>query len=702
MAAILDKLKSTVKDTTEKLQGIFNGSDGVDQDAKFINKPDEQTLYDSVMQDYTVFKAARQMIEPMWREEMRFYDGDHWTGLRTDAVSRRRPNSVDNISWAQCESIIGKLSGWDPWPDFQAQEPGDEQKAKDLNAFMPYELSQIKFKQKYVKAIRQSVIHGPLIFKTIFDPSVEGGRGMNKYDGRNDIVPVELGSFFTDPRITDFIYLQEMGAIIINTRKTLEYFQRKWPKQGKKVQPDNTAQDVQIFTYPNYGMAQKTFNTTDTTWYPFDASTQVKTAGLLEYWYRGLPKMVSEEDKQMFREQGDEKLAQGLDPSEFYAKADGTMEGVHCVYVSTSEVFLEHKAYVYDHGLYPFTARTLFPNGRNVWGKGFMRDMIKPQIMLNKFAEIAVETMAKSGNSAIVYEEGSITKPATWKEQRSTEGALLPIAQGRIQDWKELQGTNAPATVFNMLEYYQSMLQKIPGQFDSANGQASPNVTSGEQAKALIAAASTRLNTVSDIISESLADVFGQYIELIAQFYSDQRIARVTGKQVSMGRDSLISHVQTTYEQSPVMEEYMPQFDILVNITAEKPQDSQYWLQMAFNLLPMVDPITQLPMIDAEAVRYVIQNGRMESMDTIEKRIAEKAGKEQQMQEMGMQLEQMQAENGGLQEQLAQIMGEKTQQDDDDRQFEQQLKSRKMDLDEAKTINQIVKDQSAMEAIPSG
>lgn len=711
MATVIERAKTTIKSASDKLQGIFTGSDGVDQNQKVINTPEQQALYSNVMQDYQVFKAAKQGIVPLWQEEMRFYQGDHWFGLRTPNTSRFRPNSVDNIAWSQCESIIGKLSGWDPWPNFQAQEPGDEVKAQDLNEYMPYELNQIKFKNKYVNAVRQCVVHGPFILKTIFDPNVEGGRGTNRFVGRNDIIPVELGSFFPDPRITDFIYLQDMGAIIINTRKTLEYFQQRWPEQGPKVQPDDMAADVQIYNYPNYGMAQRTFSFTDTTWYQWDASTQSQTAGLIEYWYRGLPKMMTDEDKQLFREMGEMNLAKKKDPSEYFAKAEGTMEGIHCVYVSTSGVFLEHKAYVYDHGLYPFTARTLFPNGRNVWGKGFMRDMIKPQIMLNKFAEIAVETMAKQGNSGIVYEQGAILKPRTWKEERSQSGAMLEVAPGRMNDWKELQGVNVPETVFKMLSYYREILQVIPGQFDSSNGQPNSNVTSGEQAKALIAAASTRLNTVSDLLSDALTDVFTQYVELIAQFYTDQRIARVTGREISMGRESIISQAPTVFQQTTddgqtaqinVVEEYVPEFDILVKITAEKPLDVQYWLQMAFNLLPMADPITGLPMIDAQAVRYTIENGRMENMETIQRRIEEKAGIQQQMQQMQSQMEQLAMQNQSLQQNVEMLSAQRMKQDNEKIEFDRQLQERKMNIEEAKTISQMMKDQSMMGGVPSG
>lgn len=691
MSTVLEKAKN-------KFAGIF----GIEDDkpsVEPINTPQQQQIVAMVQRDFDEARSARQSVEAHWEEEQRFYMGDHWRGLRSEAVSRKRPNSVDNIIYSQVESIVGKLTGWAPYPDFQAQEEGDEEKAADLNDYMPYELRQIKFKQKYIRAVRRMVIHGPLIFKTIFDPTVEGGRGQNRFVGQNDIIPVDLATFFPDPRIKDFINLQEMGAIIIKSRKPLEYFKERFPLQGKKVESDESTDDIEIFN--RTGVSSEGFNRDNGASY----GTGVKksqTAGLLEYWYRGLPKMMSNDDKELFREQAETKLSEGKDPSEDYAKAEGNMEGVHCIYISSNGVFLEHKSYFYDHGKYPFTARTLYPSEQDAWGKGFVRDMIKPQIMLNKFAELAVSTMAKQGGSGMMYEEGAITKPNTWKEQRSTEGAMLPTAPGAISGnrIRELQGVNVPSTVLNMQQYYLEMLQKLPGQFDSANGQASSNVTSGEQAKSLMAAASTRLNTVTDTIEEALQDVFEQYIELMAQFYTTERVARVTGRSVSVSRNSIVSHAPSQYdtgntaidpmtgEEVPdihdVAEEYVPAFDILVNISADKPQDREYYIQMAFNMLQMVDPVTQLPMIDGEAVRYTIDNGRMESMDVINRRVQEESGLQQQIQQMQEQFGQLQQQNQQMQQQLGELTGQKQMQEQQDREFNQNLQQQKLDIEASK------------------
>ncbi|OMF00286.1 hypothetical protein BK124_11560 [Paenibacillus amylolyticus] len=715
---------STLNKIKEGFKGLFT-ENGAEKDSVNPNTPEEQRIYDTVYQDYQVFKQSRQQMDDIWRKEQRFYMGDHWKGLRSDAVSKLRPDAVENITFSQIESIVGKLTGWMPYPNFTAQEEGDEEKARDLNDFMPFELRQIKFKQKHTRAVRRMVIHGPLIYKTVFDPTVEGGRGMNRYEGRNDIIPVDFGTFFPDPRIKDFIYLQKMGGIIINVPKPLEYFKERWPKQGKKVQPDIGTLETDVF---NIDSDDGNLST--------DATRQ-QMSGLIEYWYRGLPKQVSAEDKKLFREMAEEKLKEGVDPSEYLAKADGDMEGVHCIYITTSGVFLEHKAYVFDHGQYPFVARTLYPSESNPWGKGFMRDMIKPQIMKNKYAEISVETMAKQGNAAIMYEEGSISKPRTWAEQRSMPGAMLPVATGRMSGVKELEGVNVPSTVFNMLNYYDEMLQKIPGQFDSANGQANSNVTSGAQAKALMAAAGTRLNTVSDLIQDALEEVFSQYVELIAQFYTTERIARVTGRTVTMSRETMVSRVPSEYtppsptmegmgtgdmqflpdpdpmqamgmeggtdqismmpEPPAVEEEFVPEFDILVQIGVDKPQDREYWLQLAFNLLQTMDPITQQPMIDAEAVRYVITTGRMEPMDVIKRRIEEESGKQQQFmqaqqqaQEAQAQVQQLIQENQSLQQTLQQFSGEQMEREQQDREFEQGLKQQKMNLEGAKVAQQLM------------
>src|SRR5690348_17685105 len=63
--------------------------------------------------------------------------GDHWYGLRPPEVSQQRPNSVDNVVWSQIESIVSKLTGWEPTTDFEAQEPGEDRKSTRLNSSHP-------------------------------------------------------------------------------------------------------------------------------------------------------------------------------------------------------------------------------------------------------------------------------------------------------------------------------------------------------------------------------------------------------------------------------------------------------------------------------------------------------------------------------------------------------------------------------------
>ncbi|MNV70130.1 hypothetical protein D3C71_1630760 [compost metagenome] len=160
-----------------------------------------------------------------------------------------------------------------------------------------------------------------------------------------------------------------------------------------------------------------------------------------------------------------------------------------------------------------------------------------------------------------------------------------------------------------------------------------------------------------------------------------------------MSRDSLVNGVPTqltntlddgTVEQLDLTEEYVPEFDIKVNIAADKPVDRDYWIQMAFNMLGTIDPITQLPMVDAEAVRYTVQYGRMEPMSVIQQRIQEAAGQQQQMQQAQQQLQQLQTENQSMQQQLADANSQKSQQDQQNKAFDQSLQQRKLDIEAAK------------------
>lgn len=716
---------------------IFSSSDK-DEQKDIINTEEEQEILNRVMTDFSVFKADREKQEHLWEEEEDFYRGDHWKKLRSGEASKLRPNAESNMVFAYAESVCGKLAGWMPFPDYQPIEENDEKTSQALNDYIPYELRKIGFKETHRRAVLRMVKHGPLIYKVFYDPTIEGGRGMNRYEGRNDIVSVDFSTFYPDPRIKDFKRMYQMGAVIQRTRQPLEYFCERWKKKGETVNPDNEGEEVFNESIGDWGAGE---------------NSRRETCGLLEYWYRGVPRMMSKEDKELFREMGDDALERGVDPDEYYAKAKGNMEGIHCIYVSTSGVFLEHKSYVYDHGQYPFIARTLYPLEGNVWGKGFIRDIIKPQIFLNRYSEIIMDTLGKQGGSAIMYEEGAITRPRTWAEQRGLPGAMLPVATGYMGKVQELQGVNVPNSIFNIIDHQMLLIQKITGQFDSANGQATAAVTSGEQAKALMAAAGTRLNIASDVITDALEEVFMMLVELIAQFYTTERIARVNGRKVTIGRDTIINRIDdveytpdriggdemaapemfrnsveegmnpeelTTSgdpnlsaimdtgmtgqslgnnpieQQEPIVvqEEFVPEFDIRVNVGVDKPQDREYWIQFAFNLLNLRDPVTGGPIIDAESVRKVIDTGHMEPMSVIELRLEEAMQQQQQVEQITQQAQQLAQENEQLQQQLEQ-MGQAVQsQDSQQKEFDQNIRAAEVDQKQQKIDLENVREQA--------
>lgn len=662
----MSKLLDKAAEMYGEVKGIFNNNTPPKKlDDQEINTPDEQKLVQMANKDYTVFKEKRSGIEEVWRKEQRMCTGDHWNGLRPpdNGPYPERMEYVGNYAWSQCESIISRLTGWVPTPDFEAMEPGDEDRANLLNMFIPYELNVIKFKPKHIRAVRRMVVHGPLVYMTLYDPTVKGGRGNNRFTGQNDIIPLEFGSFFPDPAVKDFINLQKGRAHIINHLMTLDYIRKRWPKQGAKVMPENRSSDTEIFDVDNETIMNTTYSRED----------NQTTANVLAYWYKGKPKYMSDEDKKIFKELAQEKLSEGLDPSECEAKASGQMDGIHCLYVTVGNVFLEHKSYVYDHGQYPIVARTLFPEENNPWGKGYMRDLISPQTMLNRFVELAAEVTSKMGNSVIVYGTAAGLSDAfkqIWKRFRSVAGAMLPV-QGDVNQVKELQGVPPNPGIMQYIQHFLEMMQKIPGMFDSANGAANSNVTSGRQSEALISAAQGRLSLAAELIEDAVQEVIEQYISLCAQFYTSERVTRITNKDISFSRDSLIKRVPTDYEvKDPLSgemiirqlsEEYVPEFDIKVNIGVEKPKDREYYIQTAMNLFKTIDPVTQMPCIDAQAVKYTVENGRMEPMSVIEERMNIEQKQLMQMQQMQMQLQQLQEQNQMMQQALGQAQQQNNQ-----------------------------------------
>lgn len=687
--ALLDK----AAEVYGAVKGIFNNTEPppeVTDDA--INTPDEEMLVKMANDDYQIFKEKRSGIEDVWRKEQMMWKGDQWKYLRPPDTGPypERMEYVGNYAGSQIESIVARLTGWMPSPDFEATEEGDEQRAALLNAFIPWELNQIKFKPKHIRAVRRMVIHGPLIYEVTFDPTVQGGRGMNRWNGQADILPLNFGSFFPDPAIKDFIHLQKGRAHILNYLMTLDYVRERWPKQGKKVMADNRSSESEIFDRDSETIVGTTLKTEDNR----------TTVNVLRYMYKGRPKYMSDEDKQLFDGLAQEKLAEDKDPSECMAKAKGQMSGIHFLYVTTNGVFLEHQAYVYDHGQYPIVARTLFPEEDNPWGKGYMRDLIGPQTMYNRFCELAIEITSKMGSAAIVYGLGAaLTDPIKeiWRRLRGKPGTMLPVP-GDVNQVKELQGVPPNPGILQYIQHFMEMMQKIPGMFDSANGAANPNVTSGRQSEALIAASQGRLSSAAELIEDAVQEAIEQFIELCAQFYTTERTARITGKPISYSRDAIVKQVPATYDmtdpqtgqsvEQPVMEEYTPKFDIKVNIGVEKPKDREYYIQTAQQLFQTIDPTTGMPVIDAQALKYAIDNGRLEPMSVIEKRMQVAQQKMMQMQEMQMQLQQLQQQNAAMSQELQKTQNADQQYKEADMNHRHDMDKRKLDNEEAKILVQ--------------
>lgn len=698
MAKLLDK----AADMFGEIKGIFNNTEPPPEVTdEEINTEDEQKLVSMVDYDYQIFKEKRSGMEDIWRKEQQMWKGDQWKDLRPpdNGPYPERMEYVGNYAGSQIESIVSRLTGWTPEPTFEGTEPGDEESAAKLNAFIPYELNCIKFKQKHIRAVRRMVIHGPLIYETLHDPTVYGGRGMNRWIGQNDIVPLNFGSFFPDPAVKDFIYLQKGRAHIINYLMTLDYIRERWPKQGPKVMADNRSSESEIFDRDSETIMGTTLKTEDNR----------TTANVLRYMYKGTPKYMSDEDIQTFKDKAEEALSEGKDPSVFIAKSQGKMKGVHFLYVTTNGVFLSHESYVYDHGQYPIIARTLFPEEDNPWGKGYMRDMISPQTMYNRFCELAIEVTSKMGNAAIAYGTAAgITEPIKqiWRRIRGKAGAMLPV-EGDVNQIKELQGVPPNPGIFQYMQHFLEMLQKIPGMFDSANGAANPNVTSGRQSEALIAASQGRLSTAAELIEDAVKEVIEQYIELCAQFYTSERVARITGKDIAFSRDAIVRQAPSSFAvpqedgteiEMEVVEEYVPEYDIKVSIGVEKPKDREYWLQTAYTLFGTIDPITQMPMIDAQAVRYTVENGRMEPFSVIEERMQREQSIVQKIQELQMQNQQLTEQLVMAGQQLEQMqqndMTQQTEQqrmmmDADKEQFNRSVQLEKLDIDRMKAEKQL-------------
>jgi len=608
---------------------------------------EEKEYVASVLVDKVASEGGyRQEAEDHWSDEYLCLKGDQWdTSLapRNAQKKSKRPNVVLNVSLPTVMNIVDALTSSTPQADVTGREKSDKEVALKLSDIISFVFDRNVFDKQWRDIVMQSVHYGPMIGYVPWDPEFMGGAGPNRWIGEIRTLCQKKDEIYFDPAIKDLEEnLQDCRFIHQRYPKNLEYIKDRWDN-GKYVTAEmldeNEVQDNEQFDY--------------------------QRATVICSWHRGTPKFISQKDKERY----EKKAAEATDE---YAKkmykdmATGTLKGVHCAYTAGT-IFLEYIPYVYEDGLYPFAYAVLYQDEKNPYGFGEMRNILNPQIMYNKCAEIEMESAAVEGLGGGYYDKGTISKSQIDEinENSSKAGAWHEVNSKAGMQKKE--GTQTPQSLVLFKDFLKTNIDTISQNTAIMQGVSPGANVPYKSVAELGSRADVRNKGKMNILERFMTQFMRLMISRISQFYTDEREYRIRGDKsmaiktliydglrqlLELGDDEtakqaqlagLIQLFETIKNMNPNAadtfgkfsnqqmkhvwtrdtengekkeEVYIAEFDVKVKITDERPTSRTYYENLALEMF-------KIGAIGPKAFWETIYNGQLPPPDEITQELKE-------------------------------------------------------------------------------
>ncbi len=526
------------------------------------------------------YKAGKTNLERRIVENQEWYKLRHW-----DCMRQKTKNAVEPCSAWLFNCIENKhADAMDnfPLPTILPREEADKDQANMLSAVVPVVLSQNNFEETYSAVWQDMLIGGTGVYGIFWDPAKLGGLG------DISLCAMDPLTLFWEPGITD---IQKSRHVF-----TVEL----------------TDNDLLLEQYP-FLEGNLAGGGVEVQRYLYDDTVDTAGKSAVVDWY--------------------------------YKKQVGNKQVLHyCKFVGEQVLFAtENQPETagegwYRHGQYPFVLNPLFPLKGTPAGFGYvdigknaqeyidrgnqaiLQNLLfnaKPRHFIVNGGAVNEEEYADVNND-FVHVDGGLGQDSVMPiPPNPLNGIYLDIIHGKIDELKETTGNR-----------------------DVSTGGTVSGVTAASAIAAMQEAGSKLSRDHIKASYRAVSKVCLQVVELIRQFYDLPRQFRITGK----GGYEYIEYVNTGLQPTPLEEDglfggyTMPLFDVEISVQKQSPYSrlSQNELALQFLNAGMFNP--QM----ADQALACLDMMEFDRKAFVEKRIAQNASLQQQLDDLTGQVSRLQ------------------------------------------------------------
>ena len=495
---------------------------------------------EQAIQTLKEYKAGKANLEARIVEEERWWKLRHWDIIRGKHSAElqgdeARPEPTSAWMFNSIANKHADIMDNYPEPNVLPREQQDEQDADTLSAILPVVFERNEYEQTYSQAAWYKLKHGVAAKGVFWNQEREDGLG------DVDIHFIDILNVFWAPGITN---LQDSRNLFIVSLRDNDLLEQEFPHLKNKL--GGGVIDVKQYVH--------------------DDNVDVSGKSLLVDWYYKRRTPQGKNVLHLCKFVGSEVLFSSEDDPKY---ADG----------------------FYAHGRYPVEFDVLFPDAGTPTGFGYIALMKSPQLYIDKLSQVIMENSMMSAKVRYMVKDGAginedefldWSKPLV--RYTGDPNNLVPIQVQQV-------GTN----VLNVLQMKVDELKETSSNRDFSQGSSSGGVT----AAAAIAALQEAGNKTSrDMISASYRSYTQECylaIELIRQFYDEQRCFRITG---DTGKYEYIQYNNASIKGQPIPLAYpeqamepdyepairKPVFDVVVKAQKRSPYSKMAQNELAKEL----------------------------------------------------------------------------------------------------------------------
>ena len=472
------------------------------------------------------------------------------------------------------------------------QEPADD--LQDMVHYVVYCAN--NFEQVHYRRCEDFYGPGTAITQVAWDPDAGYGKG------EIAILRWPLEAFLWDPTADN---IQDCRAVMKVSWHPLSWYREHYPEEGKYVSSDDGAHN-------NVGMTDGQEDA--------EHSSDEKRALMIEYWWR-----------------------------EYNAS---TRRYTVNVAYAAGGALLDVARDVYAHGMYPFVVDVHDTQEGALPGEGLVHELVPMMRYINRYMSYIDMNMRMSSKTRALVQRGSgIDKEAltNWEED---------IIEGDRINPENLQWMSTPpfnSSIVQMMTLLQSDLKADSGANQFTRGETTGGIVSGKAINSLIQAGGKVASMRTEQLKYGFKQIIEQVIWLMAQFYDDNRVMMIVGRngvnrQVKVDSKRFFGK-KTKGAVNP------PPYTVQIEVSSRDPQRIADQNQMFMEAYTMSAQAQQFFPLSA-LFRILNLDGKDKILPVIEENETyqeQMQQLQQQVEQMGQQMEQMQAENQNLRKTATQM-----------------------------------------------